>query len=214
MMLRWALCLIFAAGLSAPLLAANIRLYLKDGDYQIVREYQVQQDRVRFYSVDRRDWEEIPLELVDIKKTEAESAEKAAATAVVVEQEKVEDEAIKADRRLAASIPDAPGAYWIDGSSLLPLIAIEVTAENSKARRILQVLSPAPIIAGKTTVTVAGKAAKFRVTNSTPEFFFRLAQEERFGIIKLEAKKNDRLVETAEVLPNGEGTMEQQKTVP
>ena len=31
--------------------AANLKLYLKDGGYHIVREYQVQSDRVHFYSV-------------------------------------------------------------------------------------------------------------------------------------------------------------------
>src|SRR6476620_2672860 len=52
--------------------AANVRLYLKDGTYHVVREYQTQLDRVRYYSVERGDWEELPLEMVDLKRTEAE----------------------------------------------------------------------------------------------------------------------------------------------
>ena len=60
--------------------AANIKLYLKDGGYHLVREYQVQPDRVRFYSVERSEWEEIPLDLVDLKRTEAEAAARNAAT--------------------------------------------------------------------------------------------------------------------------------------
>ena len=63
---------IFALALTA--LAANIKLYLSDGTYQIVREYKVLPDRVRYYSIERGDWEEIPLDLVDIKKTETEAA--------------------------------------------------------------------------------------------------------------------------------------------
>src|SRR5262245_42585580 len=52
--------------------AENVRLYLKDGSDQMVREYQVQADRVRFYSLERSEWEEIPLELVDLEKTKRE----------------------------------------------------------------------------------------------------------------------------------------------
>ena len=49
--------------------AANLKLYMKDGSYHIVREYQVQPDRVHFYSVERGDWEEMPVDLVDWKAT-------------------------------------------------------------------------------------------------------------------------------------------------
>ena len=52
--------------------AANLKLYLKDGSYHVVREYQVQSDRVHFYSVERSQWEDIPLDLVDLRRTEAE----------------------------------------------------------------------------------------------------------------------------------------------
>ena len=58
--------------------AANVRLYLKEGGYHLVREYQVIEDRVRYYSVERGDWEEIPLDLVDLKRTEKEAAERQA----------------------------------------------------------------------------------------------------------------------------------------
>ena len=53
------------------------RLVLKDGTFQIVREYQLQGDRVRYYSVERSDWEELPAALVDwdaTKKGEADDA--------------------------------------------------------------------------------------------------------------------------------------------
>src|SRR5436853_7660197 len=56
--------------------AANVKLYLKDGSYHIVREYQVQTDRVHFYSIERSQWEDIPLALVDIKRTESEAVER------------------------------------------------------------------------------------------------------------------------------------------
>ena len=61
--------------------AANLKLYMKDGSYHIVREYQVQPDRVHFYSVERSDWEDVPLDLVDLKRTQSEAADRQVAGA-------------------------------------------------------------------------------------------------------------------------------------
>jgi hypothetical protein len=205
--------LLILIALATTAFAANVRLYLKDGDYQVVREYKVEGDRVKFYSTDRAGWEEIPLELVDLKKTEKESTEKAAALAETIRIEQVEEAAIKADRKQVQSVPDMPGVYLADGPALKPLVESVVEIEDSKSRRILQILAPAPIIAGKSTVTIKGKESKFRITNPNPEFFFRLAEEERFLIIKLDPKKTDRVVEIVTVLPNGEGSIEDQKQV-
>ena len=70
-----AVAILIVATLAAQ---AADRLYLKDGDYQLVREYQVQKDRVRYYSTERGDWEEIPLELVDLDRTKSEAADQKA----------------------------------------------------------------------------------------------------------------------------------------
>ncbi len=82
-----ALCFCFSL-----LWAANFKLYLKDGTYHLVREYKVEGDNLRYYSIERSDWEEIPASLVDLNRTKQELADQAESRAeenkVVAEEEK------------------------------------------------------------------------------------------------------------------------------
>jgi hypothetical protein len=59
-----------SATLPALAQAPNQRLVLKDGTYQVVTKYQRVGDRVRYFSAERGQWEELPSELVDWAATE------------------------------------------------------------------------------------------------------------------------------------------------
>jgi hypothetical protein len=59
-----------ATGLPGMAQAPNQRLVLKDGSYQVVTKYQKVGDRVRYFSAERGQWEELPANLVDWAATE------------------------------------------------------------------------------------------------------------------------------------------------
>ena len=196
---------------AAVLFSRDVKLYLKDGDYHLVREYQVQGDRIRYYSVERSQWEEIPVALVDLGKTESE---RKANSARQQDTARAEDEEEKAERDLKheiASIPQDPGAYYQGPDKMEAVPAADYQIVTDKKRRALQVLSPVPLIPGRASVVVKGDHAKFSVSEERPSFYIRLAKEERFGIIRLTPKKNMRVVENISIVPVAKQPVEERK---
>jgi hypothetical protein len=195
-------------------LAANFKLYLKDGSSHIVREYKVEADRVRYYSVERSEWEEIPLDLVDLKRTEAEVKDRQA----VIEKEAkiftVEEQAQRQQQEEVTRVPQNPGVYLVEGKELRPLKSAEPKAVTNKGRTVLKVLMPLPVIAGETTVEIDGVRASQFVENAAPEFYFRLAYDERSAIFKLTPKKDSRVVQKLTVAPVTGEIIETQEEVP
>jgi len=203
--------------LALALPGANVKLYLKDGNYHLAREYSVLADRVRFYSVERSDWEEIPVELVDLKKTAATVAALADEVAAERKAEAEEDAAEKAMRKEIRSVPAETGVYYVtDGQPVKALTQAEMTNVSDKKRSILKAITPIPIVAGKSHVEIAGAESKFVVSDDRPEFYFRLASEERFGLVRLSPapKTKNRVVERWEIVPVVKEIMVQHEEVP
>src|SRR3954466_14325204 len=111
--------------------AANIKLYLKEGGYQLVREYKVQADRVRYYSLERSDWEEIPKELVDLKKTESEAKSRQAEIEREAKVFSEEEKVLRDQEKEIMRIPQNPGVYWIEGEKANALKAAESTVHTN-----------------------------------------------------------------------------------
>jgi len=197
--MRRALIALFVLTLAA--FAANIKLYLKDGGFHLVREYQVETDRVRYYSVERSQWEEIPLDLVDLKRTESEIAERQTQTAeeakAVAEEEKAERE-IRAE---VAKIPQDPGVYYVEDNTVKPIKVAECKMHNNKGRNVLKVLSPVPIVTGKSTLELDGLHSRNVLGNPEQEFYIQLSAEESFGMVKLLADRGIRIVEKITIAP-------------
>lgn len=205
---------LLAALCGIPAAAATVKLYLKDGTYQLAREYQVVSDRVRYYSTERGEWEEMPVELVDLKKTEAEVKQRAAGLAEETKAQAEEEKAERAAAREAASVPMEPGVYYVNGSKLDAMKLGESKVVNNKRRSILKAMSPVPIITGKATVELDAPHAPFVAGSSTPEFYIRLSQEERFGIIKMGDHSGHRVVENLTIIPVSKDVIEEPVIVP
>jgi hypothetical protein len=179
---------------------AQIRLYLKDGTFQPAREYEVKDDRVRYFSTEREEWEEIPLDLVDLARTKKEIAERESTTKADSKAQAEEDAALDAAAKQVEQVPTANGVYYIHGDKLEPIKQAESKLVGNKGRKILQVLSPLPTITGRQTVELDGESSALRIDEKRPEFYIRLTEDERFGIIKLAPKKGSRVVETVEIM--------------
>jgi len=161
------------------------KLVLKDGSFQLAREYQRNGERVRYFSTERGDWEEIPASMVDWDATA-----KAEASAVASENEllkKVHHEEEQRQREMPlevdASLPIAPGIFLppgeglfvVEGKSVTQLDQVSAEIRTDKKQLLKQVLSPIPVVPSKKNVEIPGAKAVRRINSERPEFYLREA---------------------------------------
>ncbi len=168
----------------------NHRLILKDGTYQVVREYKIVGDRVRYMPLDREaDWEELPVDLVDweaTRKWERDHADAAAedASPAMKEAEEIDKEETDArDEEKARmpvvakglELPDEDGVFVLDNFQGTPELVELVPTEaslNTKNKRGLSVLNP---VAGqRATIELQGAHAKVHLHVNEPAIYLSL----------------------------------------
>jgi hypothetical protein len=201
--------------LAALLLSGEtFKLYLKDGGYHMTREYKREGDRIRYFSTERGEWEEIPVELVDLAKTEGERKAKTEGEAQESRAVDEEEKAVRALQKEVSSIPMEPGAYFVRGKTVDTLALADYQVITDKKRQALKILSPVPLVPGKAVVVIKGDRSKFTVGDERPEFYFRRDKEERFSIVKVTpTKKNTRIVESLSIAAVVNLPSEQRKEV-
>ena len=193
------------------LVGETFKLYLKDGSYHIVREYQLQPDRIRYYSTERGDWEEIPKELVDLDKTERERKAKDDAALKEAREQDEEEKAERELRREIEAIPMNVGAYYREDDKVKALAMADYQVITDKKRKAIQIMTPVPLVPGKASVVIKGEHSKFVVHENRPNFYMRLAKQERFGIIAVSPKKDSRIVENISIVPVAKQALEERK---
>ncbi|HKW62712.1 MAG TPA: hypothetical protein VJN89_09225 [Candidatus Acidoferrum sp.] len=161
------------------------KLILKDGTFQLARSYERNGDRVRYYSVERSQWEEIPAALVDWDATaKSEASEKSDAEAFakkVHTQEEAQrmDTVMDVDASLQVApgvfLPPGEGMFVIDGKHVSQIEQAGAEIRTDKKNFLTQVLVPVPIVPGKRNIDIPGPRAKLRVSSTNVEFYLREA---------------------------------------
>jgi hypothetical protein len=161
------------------------KLVLKDGSFQLVRNYERNGDRVRYYSLERGGWEEIPAALVDWDATAKAQAESDKASEALVSKVHAQEEATKVETVLDvdASLQIAPGVFLppgegmfvIEGRSVTPLVQATSEVKADKKQTLKQILSPIPIVPSKRNIDLPGAKATRRINTAVPEFYLREA---------------------------------------
>jgi hypothetical protein len=200
--------------IAAAAFGGVFRLYLKDGTYQVASEYKVLKDRVSYLSVERGEWEDLPLELIDFDRTKKEMAQHEEELKADAKSQAEEDAAQRLAVKQVEQIPSEPGVYYIHNDNLEVVKVAESKIVNNKKRTVLKAISPIPMVSAKSTLEIDGDSAAKEITEKRPEFFFRLSTFESFAIIKvLPTKKGARVVETINIIPVSKEVVQEFKLV-
>ena len=205
---RWAAVLLLLLVMAAPCVGApNIKLYMKDGSYQLVSSYEVKGDRVRYYSVERSEWEEVPLSLVDFVATKrAQEEEK------VTDKKELED-ALKLEHQRferpvssgfkispGVQLPQSEGIYTYDGLRVIRLLQSSADVVTDKKRAALVLAMPLPVFKSRSLVVLHGEKAVIRLVNPQPVFYVQASDGlgAKLVLIRLKSGKDARVVEQVE----------------
>lgn len=190
-------------------------LFLVDGTRMNVREYEVVDDRVRYFSSERGQWEEVPVKIVDFERTNTHNRARKAEFEVRQEEERRERLAERRARTELHSVPLDDGVYYLRGQDPVPVEQVFYKIDRSTGRSFLNVIAPVPVIAGKRTVSIAGLSASTVTTDEKPAFYLRLDSFSRFGIARIEPerKKDRRIVQQVYTVPKSDEEFEAQNDV-
>jgi hypothetical protein len=172
---------------NAARLPRGKKLVLKDGTFQIVRSYERNGDRVKYFSLERGGWEEIPTALVDWDATaKAETAAEQEDEALVSKIHKQEEANImQTPLDIDASLQVAPSVFLPEGEGMFLLQGKHITKiEQNGAREVTekkkvfaQIISPVKIVPGRQNIQLVGTHATVRTNfaNGNIEFYLREA---------------------------------------
>src|ERR1041385_5669245 len=113
------------------------RLIMKDGSYQSATKWEVVGERVRYYSAERYDWEEVPKDMVDWPATDKYNSERTGTRDETIKEIAKEDEADEREAPLVAPglrLPNTGGAFLFDQFNNQPQL-VELVQNGSELNK-------------------------------------------------------------------------------
>ena len=178
-----ALCLIMPVASLAQTQAR--RLILKDGSYQSVTKYEIHGDRVRYFSAERGEWEEIPKSLIDWDATDKFEQGRQAGT---LDPEAVElDKQLEAERKAAQArspevapglrLPDEGGIFLLDTYQNQPQLSeLQQSGadvdKNTKSNILRAAINP--LAGARQTIELPGLHARIQSHTTVPSLYINI----------------------------------------
>lgn len=178
-----AFCFFVPTSLPAQNLAK--RLILKDGSYQLAAKYEIHGDRVRYYSAERGEWEEVPNSMIDWDATEKYEQGRllgAPSPEAVQLDKELEDEQKAAEARSpqvapGLRLPEEGGVFLLDTYQNQPQLA-ELQQSGGELNRNTKsnILRAAinPLASAKQTIELPGDHAKIQSHTAVPSIYANL----------------------------------------
>jgi len=200
------------------------RLILTDGSYQVATEWTKSGDRVRYYSAERGEWEELPVALVDWKATDEWNAERARSAAEELKQVTADEVAARKEAMLntplvapEVRLPADGGVFLLETVAGKPVLrkveGNKIQVDDHEGKNLLK-RSINPIASRIQTIELKGPSARVRLHTAVPEIYVDVESErglipaEYFRIVRLERKHDLRVLAKNEEGIHGESSKE------
>ncbi len=214
------------------------RLILKDGSYQQVVKYEIHGDRVRYLSAERYEWEEVPASMVDWAATKKWEQDRITtgnpnvrAADAQEEAERKAEEAKSPEVSPGIHLPSNGGVFLLDVYGGRPEL-LELAQNGSEINKNMKgnILRAAinPLASARQTIQLKGAHAKMQAHLGQPVLYVNVPEEEttdadnaggppkrdlpvdqRYRIVRLETKKDMRVVGNLKIALTGKVSQQQ-----
>ena len=177
--------LLVAVALSAAAQQNPKRLILKDGSYQTATKWEVAGDRVRYYSAERYDWEQLPASLVDWVATDRYNRNRESQRTTNAAQITQQDEADRKAEELKAPtvapglrLPDGGGVFLLDiyrdQPQLVELVQSGGELNKQMGKNILRAALNPLALSSKQTIELKGVHARVQTHVPQPAIYVNI----------------------------------------